>query len=142
MENILTATSFSSRLRTARGQAIITDIDTGSGPGSLLFYTAPQPTIGGAAITTQTLLGTVTFSRPAGTVVAGVVNFATINDDALADNTGIADWVRVLDGDGVWVMDIKASDNSGTGPVKMPSTQIYAGGIVHFASLIITEGNV
>jgi hypothetical protein len=55
--------AFSDTLRSARAQKIIDAIDAGTGPGTMLFYTSPQPAKG-AAITTQTLLGTVTFDAP------------------------------------------------------------------------------
>jgi len=104
------------------------------------FYTAPQPAKG-AAITTQTLLGTVVFSEPAGTVAAGVLTFNVISDDSSEDADGPAVWCRVLDGDGAFVMDMPVTDTNGAGPVKMPSTQIYAGGTIHVASAVLTEGN-
>lgn len=104
------------------------------------FYTAPKPAKG-AAITTQTLLGTVTFSEPAGTVAAGVLTFSVITDDSSADADGPAVWCRVLDGDSAFVMDMPVTDTNGAGPVKMPSTQIYAGGTIHVASAVLTEGN-
>jgi hypothetical protein len=133
-------TAFSDDLRSARANQIVTQINTGVGPGSLLFYTADQPARG-AAITTQTLLGTLAFAEPAGTVTAGVLTFNPLVNDDNADADGIAAWVRVLDGDGVFVMDMTVTDNTGAGPVKMPSTQVYAGGILHVTSMVLTEGN-
>jgi hypothetical protein len=131
---------FSDALRSARAQKIIDAINAGDGPGSMLFYTAPQPAKG-AAITTQTLLGAVTFGEPAGTVTDGELTFSLITDDSSADADGQAAWVRVLDGDDVFVMDMTVTDNAGAGPVKMPSTQIYEGGIIHVASAVLIEGN-
>jgi hypothetical protein len=101
---------------------------------------AQQPAKG-AAITTQTLLGTVTFSEPAGTVSNGVLTFSMILDDTSADADGAAVWVRVLDGDGAFVMDMPVTDTNGVGPVKMPSTQIYEGGAIHITDAVLTEGN-
>ena len=135
----MTATNFSPTLRNARGQAIIDAIGTG-GAGSINFYTATRPAAG-VAIDTQTLLATVECSLPAGTVTGGVVTFSAITDDILADETGTAAWARVLDGAGDWVMDLDVTLTAGDGPIKMPSTLIYQGGIVHFSSLVMTEGN-
>jgi hypothetical protein len=132
--------AFSDALRTARAQKIIDLINAGAGPGSMLFYTASQPAKG-AAITSQILLGTCPFAEPAGTVTAGVLTFAAMVDDSSADADGIAAWVRVLDGSGAFVMDMTVTDNAGTGPVKMSSTQVYAGGIIHVTSGVLTEGN-
>lgn len=135
----MATTNFSPTLRNARGHAIIDAIGTG-GAGTINFYTATRPAAG-AAITSQTLLATVECSLPAGTVTGGVVTFSAITDDILADKTGAATWVRVLDGNGDWVIDMDVTLTAGAGPVKMPSTQVYQGGIVHFSSLVITEGN-
>jgi hypothetical protein len=134
------ATNFSPALRNARSQAIIDLLGAGTGPGSLSFYTTPRPSAG-AAITTQTLLGTVICSDPAGTTSGGVLTFSSITDDSLADHTGDAVWVRAQDSNGNWVIDMNVTDENGAGPVKMPSTQIYQNGIIHFSSLVITEGN-
>lgn len=132
--------AFADTLRTTRANAIIAAINAGAGPGTMLFYTATQPAKG-EAVTTQTLLGTVTFSEPAGTVVDGVLTFATISDDDSADADGEAAWTRVLDGDGAFVMDMPVTDTTGAGPVKVNSTQFYAGGIIHITSAAFTEGN-
>ena len=127
-------------IRTARATAILTALDAGSGPAIMQFYTATQPAKG-AAITDQTLLGTVTFSDPAGTITDCALTLSPITDDALADADGIATWARVLDGDDAFVMDITVTNNAGAGPIKMASTQIYAGGIIRVASAVFTEGN-
>jgi len=127
-------------IRTARATAILTAIDAGSGPAVMNFYTAPQPAKS-SAITSQTLLGTVTCSDPAGTVTNGVLTLSAISDDSLADADGVATWARVLDSSGTFVMDITVTDNAGAGPIKMASTQIYAGGIIRVSSAVFTEGN-
>lgn len=134
--------NFNTALRDARAQQIINAINAGVGPGTMQFYTATKPATPGAAITTQTLLGTLTFSEPAGTITAGQLNFATIIDDSSVDADGVCTWVRILDGGGNWVMDGDVTDNLGTGFVKMPSTQVYAGGILHITSAYLVEGNV
>lgn len=132
--------TFSDTLRTARANAVVTAINNGAGSGTMSLYTTPQPAKG-AAITSQTCLGTVTFAEPAGTVSNGVLTFATITDDSSADNDGTASWARILDGTGAFVADLTVTDNNGAGPVKMPSLLIYAGGIIHVTSAVLTEGN-
>lgn len=132
--------ALSDTIRTARGNVILEAIDAGPGPGTMAFYTDPQPAKG-AAITTQTLLGTVTFSDPAGTVESGVITLGLITDDSNADADGVATWVRVSDSNGDFVMDMTATNNAGAGPVKMPNTQIYAGGLIRVSSAVFTEGN-
>jgi hypothetical protein len=132
--------SFSNDLRNARANQIISAINNGTGSGSLSFYTAPQPAKG-VAITSQILLGTLAFAEPAGSVVNGVLTFANMTDDFIIDNDGIAAWARVLDGNGAFVMDMSVTDSAGAGPIKMPSTQLYAGGSLIDTSFVITEGN-
>jgi hypothetical protein len=132
---------FADTLRTNRSQKIIDAVDAGTGPGVMKFYTAPRPTPKGAAVTTQTLLGTVTFADPSGATSNGVLTFNPLTDDSSADADGVAAWVRVLDSAGTFVMDMDVTDNAGTGPVKMPSTQVYAGGVIHITSAVMTEGN-
>jgi hypothetical protein len=132
--------SLADTIRTIRAQAILTALDAGSGPAIMEFYTATQPAKG-AAITDQTLLGTVTFADPAGTLADCVITMSPIADDALADADGIATWARVLDSDGTFVMDITVTTNAGAGPIKMASTQVYEGGIIRVVASILTEGN-
>jgi hypothetical protein len=69
------------------------------------------------------------------------LTLAVMVDDSSADADGVAAWVRVLDGDGAFVIDMAVTDNAGAGPVKMSSTTIYAGGIIHVTSGVLTEGN-
>jgi hypothetical protein len=100
------AMTFATALRTARALAIIDAIDAGATPGTMEIYTAPRPATG-AAITTQTKLGTLVFSQPCGTVAAGVITLDTITGDEAADasNTDPGVWARVKDGDGNFVID-------------------------------------
>jgi hypothetical protein len=127
-------------LRQARGQVIINAIDAGSGPGKLILYTAPQPSIKGAAITTQTQLGVMLFADPCGSNTAGVSTL-TLNSDPTADADGDVAWGRVTDSAGVFVADISATLLAGAGPIRMPSLTVYAGGPVNVASVVLTEGD-
>lgn len=89
------AMSLNTALRGTRAQAIITD----AGSGSIIrFYTTPRPATG-AAITTQTLLATVTFAGALGTQSNGVI---TLNDPAPVNPVanGITTWARHLRSDG------------------------------------------
>jgi hypothetical protein len=132
--------SFSTTLRNARAQKIIDALDAGTGPGVFRFYTAPRPATGGA-LTTQTLLGTVTLSDPSGAASAGTLTFNAITDDSLADATGAAAWVRGEDSAGGFVLDMDVTDNAGAGPVKMPNVNVVAGGVLRVSSASFTEGN-
>lgn len=128
-------------VRTTRATDIINAINAGTGTGSMQVYTADKPATKGAVITTQTLLGTLGFAEPAGTVTDGVATYNVMTDDSNADADGIANWTRILDGDGNFVADMTITDENGAGPVKMKSLQVYEGGILHITSFVLTEGN-
>lgn len=126
-------------IRTARAQVLVNAIDVGTPVSTLTLYTAPQPAKG-AAISTQTVLAVLDFGNPSGTVSNGVITF-TLNNDPIADADGLIAWGRVKDGDGGFVMDMSATDNAGSGPIKLNSLQVYAGGQVQVTSAVLTEGD-
>lgn len=134
------AVSFCAGLRTARSTDIKNFLDADASPGYFRFYTAPRPATG-AALSTQTLLGTCVLSHPCGTVSNGVLTFSAIADDDAADATGTASWLRGFDGAGNFVLDMDVSDTSGNAPFKLTSTAILMGGKITVASGTITEGN-
>lgn len=150
----MTTLGLSDTLRTARAQKIIDAINTGTGTGTLELYSAPKP-MKGAAITSQTKAGTLTFAEPAGTISNGVLTFSTMTDDSNADETCWIRWARVLDGDGAFVMDLDVSETDGTlrasdgtsegtntnAIIKMASAHVYQGGVLHMTSAVLTEGN-
>lgn len=132
-------------LRTARAQDIVDAIDAGATPGYMEIYTAPRPATG-AAITTQTKLGTLTFSQPCGTVAAGVITLGTITGDDAADatvdpGTDLPLWSRVYDGAGTFVNDWDVTAAGGGGDVLLNTVNIVTGGpISPDGAQTITEG--
>ena len=54
-------------------------IDAGAGAGTIKIYTSPMATLPSDAISTQTLLGTLTFSDPSGASPTGGVFTASSN---------------------------------------------------------------
>lgn len=134
--------NFSTALRNARANAVISTIDAGTPPATISFYSGTKPATTGGAITTQTLLGTVTLSKPCATVSNGVLTFATIADDSVADNTGTIAWARMLSGAGDFVMDTNCGV-SGSGAVFIfNSLSVIAGGVIGVVSGSCTEGNL
>jgi hypothetical protein len=134
------ALSFSTALRNARATAIKNAIDAGLAAGTRKIYTGPRPA-SGAAITTQTLLGTLTFSYPCGTVVDGVLTFDTITQDSYADATGDAVWYRDSDSTGAFVMDGSITVTGGGGDMTMNTVSIVTGGAISVTGTkTITEG--
>lgn len=131
---------FSPALRNNRAEQIIDAIDADTNPGTIKFYTGPQPATG-AAITSQTLLGTLTFSKPSATATAGVITFDEITEDSEADASGTAAWARIADGAGAFVMDVSVGATGSGATVIMNTTGIVAGGPIRITSFEITEGN-
>jgi hypothetical protein len=134
------AMTFSTALRTTRVTAILTAIDAGAGAGTRKIYTGPRPATG-AAITTETLLGTLTFSDPCGTVTDGVLTFSALTADAEADATGTAAWYRDADSTGAFVSDGSITATGGGGDMTLNTVSIVASGPISVTGTkAITEG--
>jgi hypothetical protein len=135
------ALGFATTLRTNRATQVLNAIDAGTGAGTLKLYTGTRPAAG-AAITTETLLGTLVFSDPCGTVTAGVLTFSAITQDASADADGTASWFRIADSAGVFVMDGNITVTGGGGDMTLNTTSIVTGGPISVTGTKqITEGN-
>src|SRR5574337_168696 len=126
------ATSVRTTLATAMGEAI----DAGAGAGTVKVYTGTKPASPDTAITSQTLLGTLTCSDPCGSVTSGVLTFSSITQDSSADATGTAAWVRIADSSGTAVVDL-AVGTSGS-DINFNTTSIVSGGPISISSLTIT----
>lgn len=114
--------------------------------GTIKIYTGTQPTDANTAVSSQTLLGTLTFSSTAfaassasgsagSKVVTAVAN--TITDDSSADATGTAAWFRVLKSDGSTVVFDGSVGTSGC-DLNLASTSIVAGEDISVTSFSIT----
>ena len=134
--------SFSTALRNARANSIINAMDTGDNHATMQFYTGAKPAISGSEITTQTKLGTVTFSKPCATALNGQVTFLPIADDVVADATGLLGWGRVLNGAGEFVMDLDCGVDGTSAVVIFNNLNVFAGGIISVSSGTLTEANL
>ncbi|WP_051361127.1 hypothetical protein [Desulfuromonas sp. TF] len=132
--------TFAAALRSSRAQQIADDIDAGAGPGVAKLYTGAKPAACGA-ISTQTLLGTVTCSDPCGTVTAGVLTFSDFTQDDGADADGTAGFLRFEDSDGNAVADLNCGATGSGKPVELNTVTIFTGGPIDIVSAVITEGN-
>ncbi len=103
-------------------------IDAGSGPGTIAFYTGTIPADTATAVTSQVLLGTLTFSDPCGTVSSGVLTLSAVTSDSSADATGTASWARIKDSNGTVVADGNITTTGGGGMIQMNTTNIVIGG--------------
>jgi hypothetical protein len=123
--------------RNALAQKIQELIDAGAGPGILRIYDGTQPASGGGAITTQVLLGTLTFSDPsAPAAAAGVLTFSVITQDTAADATSTATWARILDSNGVVVFDCDVNTSGAT--LNFNTVAFVTGGPIQISSFTIT----
>ena len=113
-------------------------------PATISIYSGAKPARPDTAVTTQTLLATVTCSGDCGTV--GLVDsvptltFNAITADAEADNGGVAAWGRAKTGETtpVAVVDFDISTVGGSGFGQMNTTNIAAGGPISAPSVVIT----
>jgi len=117
---------------------IKTAIDAGAGAGTIKVYTGTQPTTAADAITTQTLLGTLTFSDPCGTSSGGTLTFSAITQDSAADATGTATWARIADSTGATVCDVDVTATGGGGTLQFNTTSFVIGGPILISSFTVT----
>ncbi len=113
-------------------------IDAGSGPGTINIYSGTQPTAPSDAITSQVLLGTLTFSDPCGASSAGVLTFSTIAQDTSADATGTATWARIKDSTGSVVFDCDVGTTGGGATIQFNTTNFVITGPILISSFTIS----
>lgn len=113
-------------------------LNAGSGAATIKLYTGTKPAGPDTAVTTQTLLGTLTCSDPAGSVASRTLTFGAITQDSAADATGTATWARLADSAGVAVADIDITVTGGGGFLQLNTTSIVIGGPILISSFVIT----
>lgn len=134
--------TLSNAVRGAMADAVLAAIDAGSGPAQLRFYTGTIPGSPDDAVTSQTLLGTLTCSDPCGVRTGGTIQFSSITQDASADATGTATWARLVTSAGTAVADFDVTSTSGTGAIRLNTVDIVAGGTINVTYLSLTMGGV
>ena len=113
-------------------------------PATIDIYSGAKPTRPDVAITSQTLLGTVTCSDDCGVVatVNGIptLTFNAITADTEADASGVASWGRAKSGEvtPVAVLDFDISTTGGSGFGQMNTTNIVINGPIAAPSVVIT----
>lgn len=106
--------------------------------GTINLYTSPQPANANTAVTTQTLLVTLTMGSPAwGSAVAGTISANAISTNNAAQ-TGTAAWARLLNSDGITVI-MDCSVGTAGADINMSSLAIVAGTNVAITSLAYTQ---
>ena len=129
------ALSFTTAVRTARSNSVVTA--AGGTNATLKFYNGTKPASLGA-VTTQTLLATLTFSGTIGTVTSGVLTFGTVTQNNSLHVNGTPTWVRLSASDGTVIFDIDVG--SGAGNMQFTGT-IATGVNVTLNASTLTEGN-
>jgi hypothetical protein len=125
-------------LRNARLDGLKTAIDAGAGAGLIKIYTGTQPANADAALSGNTLLGTLTFTDPSAPAASGgVLTFSTITQDTAADATGTATWARITDSTGATVFDCDVGTSGAT--INLNTTSIVTGGPIQISSFTITD---
>jgi hypothetical protein len=116
--------------------AIVDDIDAGSGAGTLAIRSSTQPTNVGDA-DNGTLLATLTFSDPAfGASSTGTATASAITSDTNADASATAGHFRIKDSDGNIHSD--GTCGQGSGDLSFDNNVIVAGGTVAVSSMTVT----
>lgn len=126
----------STNTRNKACDAIVDEIDAGSGAGTIAIRTGSQPTNVGDA-DTGTLLGTLTFSDPAfGSASSGSSSANSILSDTNADASGVAGHFRIRDSDSAIHSD--GTCGQGSGDLSFDNSTIVAGGTIAISSFQIT----
>lgn len=118
--------------------AIKSAIDAGGAAATIKVYTGAMPATPETAVTTQTLLGTLTFSYPCGTVSGAGLTMDAITQDSSADATGSAAWARILTSAGAAVKDIDCSITGGSGALQLNTPNIVEGGPILITSFVVS----
>lgn len=122
--------------RNAACDAIVDLIDAGAGNGTIQIRTGAQPTNVGDA-DTGTLLGTLTFSKPAfGDASNGTATAAAITSDTDADASGTAGHFRIRSGNNNIHSD--GTCGQGSGDMSFNNANIVAGGTIAITSFTVT----
>lgn len=127
----------STTLRNAQLDAITTAIGAS---GLMKIYTGSQPANVGTAISTQTLLVTLTLNATFAPASSGGVLTANAITGANAVASGTAAWFRIFKSDGTTaVMDGSVDVAANTPDCVIQNTSINSGQAISVTSLTITE---
>lgn len=117
--------------------AIVDDIDAGSGAGTLKIYTNAQTASVGGSEAGNTLLGTLTFSDPAfGSAASGTATASAITSDTSADNNGTAGHFTIQDSSANAHSD--GTCGQGSGDMSFDNSVIVQGGTIACSSATVT----
>lgn len=121
--------------------ALVDLLDAGAGPALLRIYDGAAPAGPDVAVGAQTLLAELTFSDPAFGAAADANPGATatasaIAEDASANASGTASWFRVVDSNGVAIID--GTVGTSGADLNLVTTTLVATQPVEITSFTIT----
>lgn len=122
--------NISVELANARLQAVIDFLALGAAPATVTLYDGVQPALGGTA---TNALAVIELAEPLGTISNGTLTI-TPSPEVMVQNSGVVTWARWENGNGVLAFDCAVTDLAGAGPLKVASTQLYAGGNTRISS--------
>ncbi|HOW75585.1 MAG TPA: hypothetical protein PK959_06595 [Candidatus Competibacteraceae bacterium] len=109
--------------------------------GTLKVYTASRPASADTAISTQTLLATITLPSPAGTATDGVITFNAAGiDPTMIAADGTAAWARSADSSSAVIEDLDVGLQESGAALILDNLNLVTGGLLSVVSLTITEG--
>lgn len=129
---------FSNTLANAMLGQVVSTLDSGSGSALIRVYSGAMPASPDTAVTSQTLLATLTCSKPSGSTSSKTLTFAAIAQDSGADANGTATWARILKSDGTAHVDLDVTLTSGDGALKFNTVDFEAGVPVGVSTLTIS----
>ena len=128
--------NYSNGTRNAQQQGLITYAGTGS---LLRIYNGTQPTNANTAISTQTLIVTLTIAGGFGTDSNGTLTLGTVTDGT-AVATSTAEFFRIVKSDGTTVVMDGSVSTSGA-DLNLNDTSIASGQVVSITSGTIIRAN-
>ena len=93
----------------AAGMAALLDYIDGAGAARIVVYGGTQPPSGGTATSP---IATIPLVSPAGVVTGGRLDLTTTNVFGQRIAPGVATWVRLMRGDGLFVLDGAIGDDA------------------------------
>jgi hypothetical protein len=114
-------------------------LDQGPAPARLRVYGGAQPA-SAEQLPDSPMLCEITLSKPAGEVTldgGGASLTLTPAGEGLILVTGVATWVRVVNGDGVNAFDMSASAEGAGGKAQFTTSQLYAGGALRLLGAVV-----
>lgn len=122
------AVTYSTAVKTARMEAVIAQIDAGTGPGKLVIRTGANA-----------VLATIILTDPCGTAASGVLTFDFDPDiSATATGTGTAANAIITDSNDVTIISGLTVGTSGS-DINLDSTSITTGQTVTITAATITH---